>query len=53
MGVVAESMLALVLADCMLDKFGGDSIDELKENFDAYLERLPFIISPEPPDEEI
>ena len=50
MSVVAEAMVALILADNMLLKFGGDSIDEVKENFEAYQERLPFIVSPEPPD---
>lgn len=39
--VVSESMLAYVLADFMLEKFGGDSIDETKRNFDEYLKRLP------------
>src|SRR3954453_6511807 len=35
MGVVAETMVALVLANELLRKFGGDSVDELKRNFDA------------------
>jgi len=39
-GVVAESMVALVLADAFLEKFGGDSVAELRRNFDAYLEHL-------------
>jgi chorismate synthase len=34
--VVAEAMLALVLADALLEKFGGDSVDELARNLDAY-----------------
>jgi chorismate synthase len=37
MGVIAEAMLALVLADAMLEKFGGDSLGEMRRNFDAYL----------------
>lgn len=37
-GVVCEAMMALVLADQILDKFGGDSMDELKQNFKNYLE---------------
>lgn len=49
MSVVAEAMVALILADNMLMKFGGDSIDEVKENFAAYQERLPFIVASEPP----
>jgi len=50
MSVVAEAMSALVLADNLMRKFGGDSIDEVKENFEAYQERLPFIVAPDPPD---
>src|SRR5690606_15089207 len=34
-GVVGEAMLAIVLADAMLEKFGGDSIGEMRRNFDA------------------
>src|ERR1017187_9336263 len=34
--VVAEAMLALVLAEALLEKFGGDSIDELSRNLDGY-----------------
>jgi chorismate synthase len=36
-GVVAETMVALVLASEALRKFGGDSVDELKRNFDAFV----------------
>lgn len=39
-GVVGEAMVALVLADAFLDKFGGDSISELRRNHDGYLEHL-------------
>ena len=35
-GVVAEAMTALVLADAMLEKFGGDSVAETRRNLDAY-----------------
>ncbi len=38
--VVAEAMSAVVVADAFLEKFGGDSIDETKRNFDSYLEYL-------------
>ncbi|HSP65486.1 MAG TPA: chorismate synthase [Candidatus Deferrimicrobium sp.] len=38
--VVAEAMLALVLADAMLEKFGGDSVDELARNLEAYTATL-------------
>jgi chorismate synthase len=40
MGVIAEAMLALVLADAVLEKFGGDSIDESKRNYDGYLSHI-------------
>jgi chorismate synthase len=37
MGVIAEAMLAIVIADAMLEKFGGDSVRELQRNREAYL----------------
>jgi chorismate synthase len=36
-GVIAEAMLALVLGEAMIEKFGGDHINEMKRNFSAYL----------------
>ncbi len=39
-GVVAEAMVALVLAELFLEKFGGDSLAECRRNHDAYLARL-------------
>jgi chorismate synthase len=39
-GVVAEAMVALVLAQAVLEKFGGDSIGETRRNAQAYLDRL-------------
>jgi len=39
-GVVCEAMLAIVLADAMREKFGGDSLGEMKRNYDGYLEQL-------------
>jgi chorismate synthase len=39
-GVIGEAMVALVVADAFLEKFGGDSVAEIRRNFDAYLERL-------------
>ncbi len=39
-GVVAEAMVALVLAEVTLEKFGGDSVSETRRNTDAYLARL-------------
>ena len=38
--VVGEAMVALVLADAFLEKFGGDSVEELRRNFDGYLAYL-------------
>jgi chorismate synthase len=40
MGVVAETMVSLVLAGEALRKFGGDSVDELRRNRDAFLAAL-------------
>ena len=40
MGVIAEAMLAIVLADAMLEKFGGDSLRESRRNYDGYLSQL-------------
>jgi chorismate synthase len=39
-GVVGEAMMAIVLARAFLEKFGGDSIDEIRHNHQAYLEYL-------------
>jgi chorismate synthase len=39
-GVVAESMVALVLADAMLEKFGGDALQEIRANVEAYARSL-------------
>jgi chorismate synthase len=39
-GVVAEAMLALVLADAMREKFGGDSLAEMRRNRDGYLAQI-------------
>ena len=37
MGVIAEALVALVLADAMLEKFGGDSLGEIRRNLAGYL----------------
>ena len=37
-GVVAEAMVALVLADAVLEKFGGDSVAETRRNVEGYLD---------------
>jgi len=39
-GVIGESMVALVLARAMREKFGGDSLGEMKRNFEGYREQL-------------
>ena len=39
-GVVAEAMVALVLAEAVLEKFGGDSVGETKRNFESYIAHL-------------
>ena len=39
-GIVAEAMVALVLADAVLEKFGGDSVQETKRNFENYIKTL-------------
>ena len=39
-GVVAEAMVALVLADAMLEKFGGDHVVETRRNLTGYLDAL-------------
>ena len=40
MGVIAEALMAIVLADAMLEKFGGDSLAEMRRNFDGYVASL-------------
>jgi chorismate synthase len=40
LGVIAEAVTALILADAMLEKFGGDSLGELRRNYDGYLASL-------------
>jgi chorismate synthase len=40
MGVIAEGMVAVALADAMLEKFGGDSLAEMRRNYDGYLSAL-------------
>jgi len=41
-GVVAEAMVALVLAEAVLEKFGGDSVGETRRNFLSYMHNLNF-----------
>ncbi len=39
-GVIGEAMLAVALANEMREKFGGDSIDEMKRNYDSYIKSI-------------
>ena len=39
-GVIGESMLAIVLAGAMREKFGGDSIDEMRRNYDGFAKSI-------------
>ena len=41
-GIVAEAMVALVLADVVLEKFGGDSVGETRRNVEGYLSSLRY-----------
>ena len=41
-GVVGEAMVAMVLADAMLEKFGGDSLAETRRNHEGYLASLRY-----------
>lgn len=43
-GVVAEAMVALVLANSVLEKFGGDSLAETKRNLTSYLANIPDVL---------
>jgi chorismate synthase len=40
MGVIAEALVAIVLAEAMLEKFGGDSLAEMRRNLEAYVAAL-------------
>ncbi len=39
-GVIGETMIAITLANAMREKFAGDSIDEMRRNFDSYIESI-------------
>lgn len=41
-GIVAEAMVALVLAEAVLEKFGGDSVQETRRNAESYLDTLRY-----------
>jgi chorismate synthase len=40
-GVVAEAMVAIVLAEVVLEKFGGDNVAETRRNLESYLAAIP------------
>ena len=40
-GVVAEAMVMLVIANAVMEKFGGDSLSETKRNLDSYVANIP------------
>jgi chorismate synthase len=46
-GVVTQSMIALVIANAVLEKFGGDSVTETKRNLDSYLANIPEVLTSE------
>jgi len=43
--VVAEAMVALVVAEALLEKTGGDSVAEVRRNLDAYVASIPELLS--------
>jgi len=43
-GVVAEAMVALIIANSVLEKFGGDSVPETKRNLENYLASIPAVL---------
>lgn len=43
-GVVAEAMVALVIANSVLEKFGGDSLAETRRNIESYLANIPDVL---------
>lgn len=46
-GVVVQAMVALVIANAVTEKFGGDSVQETKRNLDGYLINIPDVLSSE------
>lgn len=39
-GVIGEAMVAIILAQAFLEKFGGDSLEETRRNFEGYMEQV-------------
>lgn len=46
-GVVTQAMIALVIANAVLEKFGGDSVAETKRNLESYLASIPEVLTSE------
>lgn len=46
-GVVTQAMVALVIANAVLEKFGGDSVAETRRNMDSYLANIPEVLASE------
>ena len=46
-GVVTQAMIALVISNSVLEKFGGDSVAETKRNLDSYLANIPEVLTSE------
>ncbi len=46
-GVVTQAMIALVIANAVLEKFGGDSVSETKRNLESYLANIPEVLTSE------
>jgi chorismate synthase len=44
-GVVAEAMVALTVANAVLEKFGGDSLAETKRNLESYIANIPAVLA--------
>jgi chorismate synthase len=38
--VIAEAVVAFVIADAFLEKFGGDSLKEIRRNYEGYLQQI-------------
>jgi chorismate synthase len=39
-GIAGEAMVSIILAQAMVEKFGGDSLGEMRRNFDGYMRQL-------------
>ena len=50
MGVIAEAMVAIVLAQAWMEKFGGDSLDETRRNYEGYVARVAERVRADPVD---